>query len=152
MIGRSPIRAARRHAAMNPFHRLVVMAFCAMPLIATAADSQSQKTAAADPVLKEVIAGDWRTPEQKARDQYRRPGEALTFWGLKPGMSVLEIQPGGASGGPRSSRHMQSAPAASSRRRALTLRTRSTPMTRRRRATNSRSTSRTMISTATSRS
>ena len=82
---------------MNPFHRLVVMAFCAMPLIATAADSQSQKTAVADPVLKEVIAGDWRTPEQKARDQYRRPGDALTFWGLKPGMSVLEIQPGGAS-------------------------------------------------------
>ena len=41
--------------------------------------------------------GDWRTDEAKARDQYRHPVESLTFWGLKPGMTILEIQPGSQS-------------------------------------------------------
>jgi predicted methyltransferase len=42
-----------------------------------------------------AISGDWRTDKDKARDVYRHPAEALTFWGLKPGMTVLEVQPGG---------------------------------------------------------
>jgi predicted methyltransferase len=48
-------------------------------------------------VLAEVVAGDWRGDDAKARDKYRHPVESLTFWGLKPGMAILEIQPGGAS-------------------------------------------------------
>jgi len=47
-----------------------------------------------DPVLVEVVAGDWRSADDKARDRYRHPVESLTFWGLKPGMTILEIQPG----------------------------------------------------------
>ena len=34
-----------------------------------------------------------RSLENKARDQYRHPGETLSFFGLKPSMSVLEIWP-----------------------------------------------------------
>jgi predicted methyltransferase len=49
-----------------------------------------------DPALTAAIAGDWRLPEQVARDKYRHPAEALGFWGLKPGMTILEVQPGGA--------------------------------------------------------
>ena len=45
----------------------------------------------------QVVAGDWRTPEAKARDASRHPVEALTFWGLKPGMTILEVQPGAQS-------------------------------------------------------
>ena len=41
--------------------------------------------------------GEWRTDEAKARDRYRHPIESLTFWGLKPGMTILEIQPGSQS-------------------------------------------------------
>ena len=48
-----------------------------------------------DPALAAAVAGDWRPADQKSRDQYRHPGEALSFWGLKPGMSILEVQPGG---------------------------------------------------------
>lgn len=48
-----------------------------------------------DAVLLEVIAGDWRSEANRARDGDRRPAEALTFWGLAPGMSILELQPGG---------------------------------------------------------
>jgi predicted methyltransferase len=51
---------------------------------------------AEDAVLAEVIAASARAPANAARDQYRRPYEALTFWGLRPGLSVVEIEPGGA--------------------------------------------------------
>jgi predicted methyltransferase len=42
-----------------------------------------------------ALTGDWRTPEAKARDSQRHPLDSLVFWGLKPGMSILELQPGG---------------------------------------------------------
>jgi len=48
-----------------------------------------------DAVLAEVVAGDWRKPEDRARDAARHPVESLEFWGLKPGMAILEVQPGG---------------------------------------------------------
>ena len=49
---------------------------------------------AGDDVLAKVVAGDWRKPEDRARDAERHPVESLTFWGLKPGMAILEVQPG----------------------------------------------------------
>jgi len=36
-----------------------------------------------------------RAAEDRARDDARHPVEALTFWGLAPGMTILEVQPGG---------------------------------------------------------
>jgi predicted methyltransferase len=45
--------------------------------------------------IEAAVSGDWRKPEAKARDADRHPVEALSFWGLKPKMTVLEIQPGG---------------------------------------------------------
>jgi predicted methyltransferase len=48
-----------------------------------------------DTTLAAVVAGDWRSAQDKARDTERRPLESLTFWGLKPGASILEVQPGG---------------------------------------------------------
>jgi predicted methyltransferase len=50
-----------------------------------------------DKALQAAVAGEWRSDEARARDKYRHPVESLTFWGLKPGMTILEIQPGGAS-------------------------------------------------------
>jgi predicted methyltransferase len=49
---------------------------------------------AGDPVLADVIAGGQRTPADKARDVYRHPAASLAFWGLKPGMTVIDVQPG----------------------------------------------------------
>jgi predicted methyltransferase len=77
-------------------HRNLALAALTLLPLAASADHHGAK-AAADPVLAEVVAGDWRTPEAKGRDAYRHPVESLTFWGLKPGMAILEIQPGGAS-------------------------------------------------------
>ena len=48
----------------------------------------------ADPALVAAVNGEWRSADNKARDRYRHPVESLTFWGVKPGMTILEIQPG----------------------------------------------------------
>lgn len=41
-----------------------------------------------------AVAGDWRPAQDKARDRWRHPIQTLTFWGLKPGMTVVEFWPG----------------------------------------------------------
>ena len=54
----------------------------------------SAASGSADPALAAVVAGEWRSADQKARDAARHPVESLVFWGLKPGASILEVQPG----------------------------------------------------------
>lgn len=46
-------------------------------------------------MLKEAVAGKWRSAANKARDQYRHPIETLEFFGIKPDMTVIELAPGG---------------------------------------------------------
>ena len=41
-----------------------------------------------------AVNGDWRSESDRSRDLYRHPADALAFWGLKPGMAILEVQPG----------------------------------------------------------
>jgi len=77
--------------------RNIALAALALTPLAAVADDHAAKAVAGDPVLAEVVAGEWRSDEAKARDRYRHPVESLTFWGLKPGMTILEVQPGGAS-------------------------------------------------------
>jgi predicted methyltransferase len=48
-----------------------------------------------DPNLVKDAAGPWRTPAFVARDAARHPVEELTFFGLKPDMTVVEIWPSG---------------------------------------------------------
>lgn len=45
--------------------------------------------------LLQAIAGEHRSVENKARDQYRHPQQTLEFFGFKPSMTVVEITPGG---------------------------------------------------------
>jgi predicted methyltransferase len=45
--------------------------------------------------IEQAVAGNWRSADSKSRDVYRHPVEALSFWGLAPGMTILELQPGG---------------------------------------------------------
>lgn len=49
-----------------------------------------------DEILAEVIAAPTRSEANRARDAHRRPFEAMTFWGLQPGLTVIEIDPGAA--------------------------------------------------------
>ncbi|RZJ19193.1 MAG: methyltransferase [Brevundimonas sp.] len=49
-----------------------------------------------DEALKTAIASTARPEADRARDVYRHPFETLTFWGLTPGATIVEIEPGGA--------------------------------------------------------
>ena len=63
---------------------------CATLLTACAAGSSRQSTAEA---LTAILAGDQRSPAERARDVYRHPKETLLFFGIRPEMSVLEVWP-----------------------------------------------------------
>ena len=45
--------------------------------------------------IDQVLAGDWRSEKNKARDQYRHPKQTLEFFGLKSGTTLIELTPGG---------------------------------------------------------
>lgn len=51
--------------------------------------------AADDVALKSAIAAPTRTPANVARDAARHPYETLTFFGIKPTMTVVELSPSG---------------------------------------------------------
>lgn len=72
--------------------RFFTTAAVAVSLAVTAQASAADKP---DAALQSAVAGTWRTPANVERDTWRKPVEALTFWGLKPGMTVLELSPGG---------------------------------------------------------
>ena len=46
-------------------------------------------------LLQEAVNGSWRSAAHKARDQYRHPIETLEFFGIRPDMTVIELEPGG---------------------------------------------------------
>jgi len=48
-----------------------------------------------DEALAKAVASESRSAANRERDAARHPAESLAFWGLKPGMVVLEVQPGG---------------------------------------------------------
>ncbi len=74
-----------------------VLFLAAMTLVVLAAPAASAGDMAvpADPTLAQAVNGNWRTPKYVQRDRYRHPQQALEFFGLKPNMTVLELDPGG---------------------------------------------------------
>lgn len=61
---------------------------------ALSACSGRPKGASPPTTLAAAVAGPWRPPLDRARDRWRHPLESLTFWGLKPGQTVVEFWPG----------------------------------------------------------
>ncbi|WP_453976691.1 class I SAM-dependent methyltransferase [Brevundimonas sp. Marseille-Q4549] len=59
--------------------------------------SSAMPTLTEDTALQAAVAAQSRPAADRARDAARHPYESLTFWGLTPGMTVVEIEPGGAS-------------------------------------------------------
>jgi predicted methyltransferase len=87
---------ARRVAQLSVLAILTSLSACSKqePATQTPPVAQTTQPAAAD-ALSASINGEWRSADDKARDVYRHPKESLDFWGLEPGMTVLEVQPGG---------------------------------------------------------
>lgn len=46
-------------------------------------------------LLGSAIKGEHRSEQNSARDKYRHPVETLSFFGIKPDMTVVELWPGG---------------------------------------------------------
>ena len=44
--------------------------------------------------LADALEGGWRDDDERARDRWRHPRATLEFFGLAPGMTVVEISPG----------------------------------------------------------
>jgi predicted methyltransferase len=53
------------------------------------------RAALAAPDFAAALAGEHRSEENRARDDWRHPAETLAFFGLEPGMTVVELSPGG---------------------------------------------------------
>jgi predicted methyltransferase len=75
---------------MSPALLLLMLGFFAL----ASHLARAEETPAQDDRLTEIIAGDHRSAENKARDQYRHPYETLTFFGIRPDLTVVEIYPG----------------------------------------------------------
>jgi predicted methyltransferase len=94
----------------HPLIGLALLALVATPLCAApkpTAKTASKKAApakdaaavrnraAADPAIAAAVADPTRKPDNSARDKYRHPAQTLSFFGLKPDMTVIEMLPGG---------------------------------------------------------
>ncbi len=64
-------------------------------LVAATAALMAAAPVQADEALKAAIAAPHRTPAYVARDVYRHPYETLSFFGIKPTHTVVELSPGG---------------------------------------------------------
>jgi predicted methyltransferase len=69
-------------------------ALIALALLAAAVLAAAAATPAPDPQLTAAVANPGRADSFKARDAARHPAEELTFFGLKPNMTVVELWPG----------------------------------------------------------
>ncbi|MGE3773048.1 MAG: class I SAM-dependent methyltransferase [Gammaproteobacteria bacterium] len=64
------------------------------PLLLVLAAAAAPVSAAEAPTLDQAIAGTNRSAENRARDVHRHPAETLSFFGIAPTMTVVEILPG----------------------------------------------------------
>jgi predicted methyltransferase len=83
-------RAAGRAVSVIACLFVAASAFAAESVKAPAATS-----GAALNKLQTVVSGDHRAAERKARDKYRHPVETLSFFGIQPDMTVVELWPYG---------------------------------------------------------
>lgn len=77
----------------NPNHARIV--FTALALLGAAGIATPATPVAVDPQLVALVANKARTPAYVARDAARHPAEELSFFGIKPDMTVVELWPGG---------------------------------------------------------
>jgi predicted methyltransferase len=85
----------KMHASRFKSMAAALIMTCFSLLLPNANASSSAERLAMAPLLDKAIAGEHRSAANSARDNQRHPKETLMFFGIKPGMKVLEILPGG---------------------------------------------------------
>jgi predicted methyltransferase len=73
-------------------HTLRAAALAATALAVAACETGSSRQTTAE-ALTAIVAADYRSPENRARDRYRHPKETLLFFGIRPEMRILEVWP-----------------------------------------------------------
>jgi predicted methyltransferase len=79
---------------ISPSRRALLSGAVAATLAGCSRKPQAPAGGPARGTLQWALAGDWRSPADKARDRWRHPIESLTFWGFDPTMTVVEFWPG----------------------------------------------------------
>lgn len=69
-------------------------AFATLAALVAATPASSQLSAPHAAALQQAVSASSRTPANVARDRYRNPVETLSFFGVKPTDTVVEIFPG----------------------------------------------------------
>ncbi len=69
----------------------LIAALLVPSLLGTVANAQTE----VNPQLTAALNNDLRQEANLQRDVYRHPGETLTFFGIKPTDTVIELWPGG---------------------------------------------------------
>ncbi|MBI1251205.1 MAG: methyltransferase domain-containing protein [Alphaproteobacteria bacterium] len=70
------------------------LAACASQPVEESAPAPAAAPATTAVTLAPFVASDLRSADNKSRDAYRHPAAALAFWGVAPGMTIVEIEPG----------------------------------------------------------
>ncbi len=74
--------------------RAVIRHLAASILLCAAGAAGAAPANTLDTLLRKAVDGTWRSAAHKARDRYRHPVQALEFFGLRPDMTVIELEPG----------------------------------------------------------
>jgi len=72
-----------------------IVAACCIAVFTASFTAPAIAQSSASALLDQALSGKHRTEASRLRDQYRHPKETLLFFGLEPGMTVVEIWPGG---------------------------------------------------------
>ncbi len=83
-----------RIAARSLWKCTWLMMALAIPLLGVSVAASAKDPQAAKK-LTAAVNSDLRSPQNKARDPYRHPVETLTFFGIQPDMTVIELWPFG---------------------------------------------------------
>jgi predicted methyltransferase len=85
----------RQFSRLLPGLPLSVASMTALAGLARAGAPGPGVRPAISPALAAAVANPGRNPKNSIRDPWRHPAETLAFWGLRPGMTVVEIEPSG---------------------------------------------------------
>ncbi len=73
-------------------HRCIFAGFALLASVVVQAESLQ---ADLSPILTPILVDTHRSETNRARDQYRHPIQTLSFFGVQPNQTVIEITPGG---------------------------------------------------------
>ena len=88
-------RANRPYNSAVGRHIVFPLAITLAMLLGVSAQAAPEgATAKGQDEIAKAIAGNWRSPENRARDRYRHPAETLAFFHVTPTVKLIEITPG----------------------------------------------------------